>query len=105
MSTSQAATATVAPEPTVVTPQQWLVARKELLAKEKEITRLRDDLARRRRELPWEKVEKDYVFATAAGRKSLAELFAGRSQLVVYHFMFGPEWPEGCPSCSMVADH
>ncbi len=89
----------------VVSPDEWLAARKALLAKEKELTRLRDELSRQRRELPWEKVEKPYVFEGPKGKESLADLFDGRSQLIVYHFMFGPEWPEGCPSCSMVADH
>lgn len=89
----------------VVSSQDWVLARKELLAKEKELTRLRDDLSRQRRELPWEKIEKNYVFDGPAGQETLADLFGGRSQLVVYHFMFGPDWPEGCPSCSMVADH
>ena len=89
----------------IVSPQEWVLARKELLAKEKELTRLRDELSRQRRELPWEKVEKSYVFDGPNGKESLADLFGGRSQLVVYHFMFGPEWQEGCPSCSMVADH
>ena len=89
----------------IVSPAEWIAARKALLAQEKELTRRRDDLARQRRELPWERVEKNYVFAGPDGPVTLAELFDGRSQLVVYHFMFGPEWREGCPSCSMVADH
>src|ERR1700712_2314216 len=89
----------------VASSQDWLLARKELLAKEKELTRLRDDLSRQRRELPWEKVAKDYVFEGPNGRETLADLFGGRSQLIVYHFMFGPDWAEGCPSCSLVADH
>jgi predicted dithiol-disulfide oxidoreductase (DUF899 family) len=89
----------------IVSPEEWLQARKTLLAKEKEFTRLRDELSRQRRELPWEKVEKNYVFEGPKGKESLADLFQGRSQLIVYHFMFGPDWPEGCPSCSMVADH
>ena len=89
----------------VVSSQDWVLARKELLAKEKELTRLRDDLSRQRRELPWEKVDKDYVFEGPAGQETLADLFGGRSQLIVYHFMFGPDWAEGCPSCSLVADH
>jgi predicted dithiol-disulfide oxidoreductase (DUF899 family) len=88
----------------VVAPGEWLAARKELLAKEKEFTRLRDDLSRKRREMPWEKVEKRYVFQGPDGTESLADLFDGRSQLVVYHFMFGPDWKEGCPSCSYLAD-
>jgi predicted dithiol-disulfide oxidoreductase (DUF899 family) len=89
----------------IVSSAEWLAARKSLLAKEKELTRLRDELARQRRELPWQRVDKGYVFAGPDGPVTLAELFDGRSQLVVYHFMFGPEWLEGCPSCSMVADH
>jgi len=89
----------------VVSPQEWIMARKELLAKEKELTRLRDELSRRRRELPWEKVEKQYVFEGPNGRETLADLFDGRSQLIIYHFMFGPDWKEGCPSCSLIADH
>jgi predicted dithiol-disulfide oxidoreductase (DUF899 family) len=89
----------------IVSPGEWLQARKSLLAKEKEFTRLRDELSRQRRELPWEKVEKNYVFEGPKGKESLADCFEGRSQLIVYHFMFGPDWPEGCPSCSMVADH
>ena len=89
----------------IVSPEEWLTARKTLFAKEKELTRLRDELSRQRRELPWEKVDKNYVFDGPQGKESLADLFAGRSQLIVYHFMFGPDWPEGCPSCSMVADH
>src|ERR1700693_5904360 len=89
----------------VVSPAEWLVARKELLRKEKEFTRLRDQLSRERRELPWEKVEKKYVFAGPGGKESLGDLFGDKSQLIVYHFMFGPEWKEGCPSCSFNMDH
>jgi predicted dithiol-disulfide oxidoreductase (DUF899 family) len=88
----------------VVTPAQWLAARKELLKKEKEFTRLRDELARKRRELPWEKVEKQYVFDGPKGKETLADLFDRRSQLIIYHFMLGPGWKEGCPSCSYLAD-
>ena len=91
--------------PRIVSQAEWLAARKELLKKEKEFTRLRDDLSRQRRELPWEKVEKEYVFDGQNGKETLADLFGGRSQLIVYHFMFGPEWKEGCPSCSLVSDH
>jgi predicted dithiol-disulfide oxidoreductase (DUF899 family) len=83
---------------------EWLAARKELLSKEKEFPRLRDQLNRQRRELPWEKVEKRYVFDGPKGKETLADLFDGRSQLMVYHFMFGPGWKEGCPSCSFLAD-
>jgi predicted dithiol-disulfide oxidoreductase (DUF899 family) len=89
----------------VVTHEEWLAARKELLAREKEFTRLRDELSRRRRELPWEPAGKEYVFEGAEGRRTLPELFDGRSQLVVYHFMFAPEWDEGCKSCSFWADN
>ena len=89
----------------VVPPAEWLVARKELLAKEKEFTRLRDELSRERRQLPWEKVEKQYEFEGPNGRVALADLFDGRSQLIVYHFMLGPGWEAGCPSCSFLADH
>ena len=89
----------------VVTANEWIASRKELLRKEKEFTRLRDELSRQRRELPWEKVEKEYVFDTPSGKEMLAGLFAGRSQLIVYHFMFGPGWEQGCPSCSFLADH
>jgi predicted dithiol-disulfide oxidoreductase (DUF899 family) len=89
----------------VVSPQQWIARRKELLRKEKEFTKLRDDLSRERRELPWEKVEKQYVFDGSNGKQTLADLFDGRSQLIIYHFMFGPGWEQGCPSCSYLADH
>jgi len=93
------------PSHQVVSTDKWIEARRALLAAEKEITHRHDEIARKRRELPWVKVEKNYVFDTPAGKKSLADLFAGRSQLFVYHFMFGPEWKEGCPSCSYVSDH
>ena len=88
-----------------VSPADWLAARKKLLAKEKEFTRLRDELSRQRREMPWEKVEKQYAFDGPNGKVKLADLFDGRSQLIVYHFMFGPGWKEGCPSCSFIADN
>src|SRR5579864_173649 len=88
----------------VVSRADWLAARRELLAKEKEFTRLRDELSRKRRELPREKIEKQYVFEARNGTETLADLFDGRSQLIVYHFMFGPGWKEGCPSCSYIAD-
>lgn len=90
---------------TVVSPQEWVAARKELLAKEKEFSRLRDALSQQRRDLPWEKVEKAYAFEGPGGKESLADLFDGRSQLVIYHFMFDPDWNEGCKSCSFLADH
>jgi predicted dithiol-disulfide oxidoreductase (DUF899 family) len=89
----------------VVSPEEWLVARKALLAKEKEFNRLRDQLSAERRALPWEKVEKSYVFEGPAGKETLADLFAGRGQLMIYHFMLGPGWAQGCPSCSYLADH
>ena len=88
----------------VATHEEWLAARKELLAKEKDFTRLRDELSRKRRDLPWEKVAKQYVFEGPTGKETLADLFAGRSQLIIYHFMFAPGWKEGCPSCSFLAD-
>jgi predicted dithiol-disulfide oxidoreductase (DUF899 family) len=91
--------------PKIVSREEWFRARKKLLAKEKQLTRDRDALAAERRELPWVKVEKNYVFDSPEGKKSLADLFDGRSQLIVYHFMFGPEWNEGCPSCSFGMDH
>jgi predicted dithiol-disulfide oxidoreductase (DUF899 family) len=92
-------------EPKVVSPNEWLEARKQFLAKEKEFTRLRDELSRQRRELPWERVGKSYVFTGPAGEVKLADLFGDRNQLVIYHFMLGPDWGEGCPSCSFLADH
>src|SRR2546427_8296534 len=92
-------------EHNVVSREKWIVARKELLKKEKESTRLRDQLSAERRKLPWVKVEKNYVFDVPGGKVTLADLFAGRSQLVIYHFMFGPDWAEGCPGCSFWADN
>src|SRR5690242_19668243 len=88
----------------IVSPAAWLAARKEFLKKEKELVHLRDELSRQRRELPWERVEKNYIFEGEHGAQSLADLFGGRTQLVVYHFMFGPGWKEGCPSCSFLGD-
>jgi predicted dithiol-disulfide oxidoreductase (DUF899 family) len=90
--------------PKIVSPAEWLAARKELLKKEREFTHLRDELSRQRRELPWESIVKPYVFEGPNGKERLVDLFGGRSQLIVYHFMFGPGWKEGCPSCSFVAD-
>jgi predicted dithiol-disulfide oxidoreductase (DUF899 family) len=89
----------------VVSSEEWLAARKELLAKEKEFARLRDQLSQKRRDLPWERVDKAYVFEGPDGKTSLAELFAGRRQLIVYHFMFDPSWEAGCKSCSFWADN
>jgi predicted dithiol-disulfide oxidoreductase (DUF899 family) len=89
----------------VVSSEKWLAARKKLLAREKAFTRLGDKLARERRALPWEAVAKDYVFDGPGGKETLAQLFDGRSQLVVYHFMFVPDWDAGCPHCSRWADN
>jgi predicted dithiol-disulfide oxidoreductase (DUF899 family) len=89
---------------TIGTHEEWLTARKELLLREKELTRLSDELATQRQALPWVPVEKEYVFDTDDGPRALGELFEGRSQLLVYHFMFGPDWELGCPSCSFLAD-
>jgi predicted dithiol-disulfide oxidoreductase (DUF899 family) len=89
----------------VVSHAAWIAARKQLLAREKELTRARDALSQLRRDLPWERVEKPYAFEGPNGRQSLADVFAGRSQLVVYHFMFGPDWEAGCKSCSFWADN
>lgn len=89
----------------IVSREEWNTARQQFLAKEKEFTRLRDELSRERRELPWERVDKHYAFDTSAGRESLSDLFAGRQQLIVYHFMFAPDWEVGCKSCSFWADN
>lgn len=89
----------------VVTHEEWLVARKALLAREKEATHLRDAINAERLALPWVKVEKEYTFDTPGGKRTLAELFDGRSQLIVYHFMLGPGWAAGCPGCSFLSDH
>jgi predicted dithiol-disulfide oxidoreductase (DUF899 family) len=89
----------------VVSREEWLEARKALLVKEKALTRQRDAVNRERLSLPWVKVDKDYVFETEAGPARLADLFAGRSQLIIIHFMFGPDWEAGCPGCSFGADH
>ena len=88
----------------VVSREEWLNARIELLRREKELTQLSDDVAHRRQELPWVRVDKAYRFDTDEGSASLKDLFRGRSQLLVYHFMFGPDYAAGCPSCSMIAD-
>lgn len=89
----------------IVSPEDWIAARKEHLLKEKEFTRLRDRLSAERRALPWVRVDKEYVFDAPGGKESLSELFAGRSQLIVYHFMFHPDWNDGCKSCSFMADN
>src|SRR5262245_42757563 len=86
------------------TREQWLAARLELLQAEKEFTRRSDELERRRQELPWVRIDKAYGFKTDEGSASLADLFRGRSQLLIYHFMFGPDYTAGCPSCSSIAD-
>src|SRR5437660_8074317 len=93
------------PSHTIVSKEQWLEARKAHLAREKEFTRLRDQLSAERRAMPWVKVDKTYVFEGPKGKVTLADLFDGRRQLIVYHFMFGPGWEQGCPSCSFLSDH
>ena len=98
-------TAATAPPHPIVSADRWVAERKALLEREKELVRLQDQIARERRALPWERVAKEYVFDTPDGRRSLADLFQGRRQLLVQHFMFGPDWSEGCPSCSYMADH
>src|SRR5690348_6421217 len=89
----------------VVSREEWLKARLTHLAAEKELARRRDELSRQRRELPWERVEKNYVFEGPDGPETLSHLFGRRSQLIIYHFMLGPNWEEGCKSCSFLADH
>jgi predicted dithiol-disulfide oxidoreductase (DUF899 family) len=89
----------------IVSHDEWIEASKELLAREKEFTRLREEMAKQRRALPWELVEKEYVFDSTEGKVTLADLFGGRSQLIVQHLMFGPDWNEGCPACSFWADN
>jgi predicted dithiol-disulfide oxidoreductase (DUF899 family) len=91
-------------EHTVVSAEEWVIARRALLEREKEFTRLREELARQRRDLPWEEVTQEYFFEGPDGTRSLSQLFDGRSQLIVYHFMFPPDWDEGCPRCSFWAD-
>jgi predicted dithiol-disulfide oxidoreductase (DUF899 family) len=88
----------------VVSRDEWLAARIELLKAEKELTRRGDEVARKRQELPWVRIDKEYRFETDEGNVSLADLFKGRSQLLVYHFMFGPDFKAGCPNCSAIAD-
>ena len=89
----------------IVSREEWLEARQEHLKKEKEFTHLRDEVSRQRRELPWVEIDKDYVFETDEGKRSLADLFEGRSQLITYHFMFHPDWAQGCKACSLLADN
>jgi predicted dithiol-disulfide oxidoreductase (DUF899 family) len=89
----------------IVSREEWIAARKQLLTREKELTKLQDEVNRQRGAMPWVTVEKEYVFDTPDGKKTLAELFDGRSQLIVYHFMFGPGWKAGCVGCSFFADH
>ena len=89
----------------IVSQDEWIAARKAHLAEEKAFTRERDALSKKRRELPWVKVDKTYVFDGPNGKETLADLFGGKSQLIVYHFMLGPDWEAGCPSCSLLADH
>jgi predicted dithiol-disulfide oxidoreductase (DUF899 family) len=91
--------------PKIVSHDEWTAARTAYLAEEKAFSKARDALSKKRRELPWEKVEKKYLFDGPNGKETLADLFGGKSQLIVYHFMFGPDWEQGCPSCSFVADH
>lgn len=90
--------------PRIASPAEWLELRKQLLAKEKQLTHLHDELARERQALPWVRIDKDYVFEGPNGKVALKDLFGSRSQLIVYHFMFGPGWSEGCPSCSLFSD-
>src|SRR5246127_766112 len=92
------------PTHTTGTREEWLAARLDLLKAEKELTRRSDELAQRRQELPWVRIEKEYRFETDEGSASLPDLFKGRSQLLIYHFMFGPDYKAGCPSCSAIAD-
>lgn len=104
MSTTTIDTNELANHP-VVSESDWIAASAEFLAKEKEFTKLRDELNRKRRALPWTKVEKNYIFEGPDGPQSLSDLFEGKSQLLVYHQMYGPDWQEGCTGCSMVCDH
>lgn len=105
MSIAIAKNESIAADHPVVVEDRWLSARKSLLQHEKELTRLRDQIARERRALPWIQIKKNYVFDTPEGKRSLADLFDGRHQLLVQHFMLGPDWEQGCPSCSFMADH
>jgi predicted dithiol-disulfide oxidoreductase (DUF899 family) len=103
--TAEATTTSTTHNHSVVSAERWVAERKALLAREKELVHLSDEIARARRALPWERVAKHYVFDAPEGRCSLADLFQGRRQLLVQHFMFGPGWEQGCPSCSYMADH
>ena len=103
--TSTAASTTTTKQHKIVPQKEWLAARKELLKAEKEFTKQRDALSAKRREMPWVKVEKNYVFDGPNGKVSLSDLFRDKSQLIVYHFMLGPGWEQGCPSCSFLGDH
>jgi len=105
MNTATATTTTSTVNHPAVSGDQWVAKRKTLLAREKELTRLQDQIAQERRALPWQCIEKNYVFDGPEGRRTLAELFEGRRQLMVQHFMLGPGWEQGCPSCSFMADH
>src|SRR5262249_7641214 len=89
----------------VVSHDEWIAAPRAHLADERAVLRARCELRRKRREVPWERVENSYVFEGPNGKEALADLFGGKSQLIVYHFMLGPDWEEGCPSCSLLADH
>lgn len=93
-----------AKQPKIVSHEEWVKVRKDLLVKEKALTRERDALAQERQNLPWVRVEKNYTFDTPNGKKTLADLFSAKSQLVIYHFMLGPDWEQGCPSCSLITD-
>ncbi|MBX9666922.1 MAG: thioredoxin family protein [Candidatus Obscuribacterales bacterium] len=89
----------------VVSKEEWIAERKKLLVQEKEMTKLKDQLTKQRQELPWVKIDKEYVFQGTKAKETLSDLFEGKSQLIVYHFMFQPDWTEGCKSCSLIADH
>ena len=102
---AEATTTNTTKNHSVVSADRWVAERKLLLAREKELVHLHDEIARERHALPWERIAKDYVFDAPEGRRSLADLFEGRRQLLVQHFMFGPGWEQGCPSCSFMADH
>lgn len=105
MTTMTTATRTGSAAHAVVSDERWLARRRQLLEREKELTHLHDQVARERRALPWRRIDRNYVFDTPQGKRTLAELFEGRRQLMVQHFMLGPGWEQGCPSCSFMADH